>query len=115
MKPQGLAGEELEDAGGAGGLAYALGQGLALFARQQAADRLAPFHQQGPGPVQDVRADLGRGVGPGAEGGARRLDRLIHLGRPALGRARHDLTRIGRVQALARPRPGDLLAADPVR
>src|SRR5690606_40428322 len=43
---QGLAGEIFQDATGADGLAYALGQGLALLTRQQAADLFATLHDQ---------------------------------------------------------------------
>ncbi len=115
VQAQGLAGEELQDAGGAGRLADAFGQGLALFARQQAADDFAPLHQQGPGAIQHIRTDFGRGVGPGTEGGAGGHDRLIDLGGAALGRAGDHIADVRRVQALARARSGDLLAADPVR
>ncbi|MNU75126.1 hypothetical protein D3C71_646470 [compost metagenome] len=115
VDPQGLAGEIFQDAGGAHRLAHALGQGLALFTRQQAADLRCALHQQRPGPVQHVETHLRRGVGPAGKGGPRRLHRLIHLGRPPLGRAGHDLANVGRVQALARQIPAYLLAADPVR
>ncbi|MNQ05451.1 hypothetical protein D3C85_181890 [compost metagenome] len=115
VKPQGLAGEILQDARCAQGLADALGQGLALFARQQAADLRSALHQQGSGAVQHVEARLGRGVRPCREGGARGLHRLIHLGRPALGRAGHHFARVRGVQTLARQIPAHLLAANPVR
>ncbi|MNE17071.1 hypothetical protein D3C80_1100400 [compost metagenome] len=44
VQAQGLPGEIFQDAGGAGGLADPFGQGLALLARQQPADGLAPLH-----------------------------------------------------------------------
>ncbi|MNS39720.1 hypothetical protein D3C72_720110 [compost metagenome] len=115
MNAQGLAGEILEDPGGAHRLANALGQGLALLARQQATDDFTPLHQQRTGPVQHVEAHFRRGVGPRTEGGPRRLHGLIDLGGPALGRAGDHLANVGRVQALPRQVPADLLAADPVR
>ncbi|MNQ71727.1 hypothetical protein D3C85_864080 [compost metagenome] len=114
MQAQGLASEILEDAGGAGRLADALGQGLALFARQQTADRLAALHQQAPSPIQHVRAHLGRGVGPAVKGGRGRRHGFIHLGRAAAGRQGHDFARVGRVQALDLAR-APALAIDPVR
>ncbi|MNY32124.1 hypothetical protein D3C86_1663210 [compost metagenome] len=114
MQAQGLAGEILQDTRGPGGLAYALGKGLALLARQQFADGLATLHQQGSGPVQHIRADFGRSLRPGREGGLRSRHGGVHLGRAALGRTRHDLAHVRRVQALGRSVGGDPFAVDPV-
>src|SRR3989338_7175369 len=64
---QGLASEVLEDAAGADGLADAFRQGLALFARQQAAD-VGAARDDGRGDlVQQVRADFRRGFRPRRE------------------------------------------------
>ena len=56
MDTEGLAREILEYATGPHRLANAFRKGLALFARQQPTQSLAPFHHQRPGAVEDVRA-----------------------------------------------------------
>jgi hypothetical protein len=114
VQAQGLAGEILEDAAGADGFADAFRQGLALFARQQAAERLAPLEHQGGGAVEDVRADLWRGLGPGREGAPGGGDGGVDLRHIAVGRAGDQVAGVGGVQALRGPIGRDFLAVDPV-
>jgi hypothetical protein len=111
---QGLAGEVLEDAAGADRLADALWQGLAFFAREQAAQLFAALHDQGPRAVQHVGADFRRRFGPGGEGGLRGGDGGVDLGLTAIGRVGDDVVGVGRVMALARPRRVHALAVDQV-
>ena len=72
-----LAREIFEDAGGAHDLAGPFRQRLAFLAGEQAAEILRPLHDDRADLVEQVRAHLGRGLGPGREGLARGLGRRV--------------------------------------
>ena len=73
---QRLAGEELEDGAGARRLADAVGERLALLARQQPAELVLAREDLGAGAVEDVESLLRRRARPLRERRARRRDRV---------------------------------------
>ena len=77
--PQGLAGEEVEDLAGAGRLADAFGQRLALFAREQAPELVAPRQDLSRDAQEDVMALLRRRSRPGGKRRVRGVDRRACL------------------------------------
>jgi hypothetical protein len=101
---RGFLGEPLDVAGRIGHFAAALGQRLALFARDQAAQVfLVREHQVVPA-LEDLRALLGRHGAPGGEGGMRRIDRGARIGGRAVGHAREHASVAGSVTSRRRHR-----------
>ena len=83
-----FAGEELEDRAGARGLADAVGQRLALLAREQPAELVLARQDFGAGAVEDVEPLLRRRPRPLRERGARRGDGVVEIGRASRARTR---------------------------
>ncbi len=106
---QRLAREELEDLPGATGLADAVGERLALLARQQLAELLAPLQDFVAGRVEQIEALLRGASRPGGKsllGGADRAFR----GRPVgAGKGADHVLDVGRVDV-----GGALAALDPL-
>ena len=111
-KAQRLAGEELEDLAGAARLADAVGERLALLAREQLAELLPALEDLVADGVEKIEALLRRAPGPGRKRRLGRGDRL--LGKRPIG-ARvdaHDVAQIGRIEIVLGlgaldPRPAD--------
>ena len=76
---QRFAGEEVEDLAGAGRLADAFGQRLALFAREQAPELVAPRQNLSRDAQEDVMALLRRRSRPGGKRRVRGVDRRACL------------------------------------
>ncbi len=114
MQAQGLASEIAEHPPGAGHLADALGEGLALLARQQPSQRLAPLQQQGGGTVQNVGPHFRRSAGPAVKGVTRGGDGGLNLGRARLRQVGDHLIGVRGVGPHRGPVGLDPLAVDPV-
>ena len=111
---QGLAREEAEDLPRPAGLGDALGQRLALLARQEAAQLVLARQDFGADPVERVGADLRARHGPGGEARCRRRDRLLGLRLVGIGVLADDVGGVRRVDVARHGGPADPLAADQV-
>ena len=110
----GLAGEELEDLGGAQHLALGFGELFALFPGEQIAEFVGAFGDEAAGLVEDCESLLCAEARPGGGGSAGGIDRRGDRGGIRAGKAADHIGRIGRVRIRRPVLTGHPCAADEV-
>src|SRR4029077_13335984 len=84
-------------------LSDALGQGLALFARQQPADLVLAGEDLVAEALQHIVTQLDGGTRPGGKGGLRRRDRALHIAGGRLRKFADDVIGIGGIDVRLLP------------